>query len=356
MTSHGAVTFWRVLPSRPMSACRFARRLAKGSTLALLVLCCLSSARAVHRSAGTMLELRDGNGQRFERLEASGIAYYRGRLVVVDDIVNSLFVFNREGTLAQVVELEGFPSFGAKFEDLALDHTTESFFAVGSHSGTDREFFEATSVLVRFGLSEGSQGLEIDDRGIDRLPLNRSFEKLGLWEPGGMKIEGLALDPARNDLYVGLREPTDRARVYRVSLPEMEEGARTGIPPVPELEVSFDAGSAEGTPFCVSALLWIPERRGLLIATSAEDDTTHRFAGNRLWFYSRDGSVRLVQDTFDDGLKAEGLTMGDGYIYISYDNDQDDTEIPSQMRVVPIADLLGFDVADHSSLSGTKRN
>jgi hypothetical protein len=171
-----------------------------------------------------------------------------------------------------------------------------------------------------------------------------------------MKIEGLALDAVRSDLYVGLREPTDRARIYRVSLPEMEEGARTGMPPVPELEVAFDAGSVEGTPFCISALVWIPARRGLLIATSTEDDTTHRFAGNRLWFYSRDGDVRLVRDTFDDGLKAEGLTVGDGYIYISYDNDQDDTEIPSQMRVVPIADLLGSDVADHSGLSVTGLN
>jgi hypothetical protein len=171
-----------------------------------------------------------------------------------------------------------------------------------------------------------------------------------------MKIEGLALDPAKKDLYVGLREPTDRARVYRISLPEMEEGARTGLPPVPELEVSFHAGAVEGTPFCVSALLWIPEWRGLLIATSTEDDTTHRFDGNRLWFYSRHGGVRLVQDTFDQGLKAEGLAMGDGYIYISYDNDQDDTEIPSQMRVVPIADLLGLDVANRFSLSETMLN
>lgn len=47
--------------------------------------------------------------------------------------------------------------------------------------------------------------------------------------------------------------------------------------------------------------------------------------------------------------------MGDGHVYISYDNDQDDTDIPSQMRVVPIIDLLGAE-GDLSSLSETMRN
>jgi len=53
-------------------------------------------------------------------------------------------------------------------------------------------------------------------------------------------------------------------------------------------------------------------------------------------------------------LKAEGLAMGDGHVYISYDNYQDDTDIPSQMRVVPIIDLLGTD--GDPSMSGTRRN
>ena len=316
----------------------------------------LSNAGVNHRTLGTMVELRDRHGERFERLEASGIAYYRGKLVIIDDTVSSLFVFHREGMLAQIVDLKGFPPFGAKFEDLTLDDATSSFFAVGSHSGTEREFFEATSVLVRFGLSEGNHGLEIDERGIDRLPLNRSFEKLGLWQPGGMKIEGLAFDPAQNHLYVGLREPTDRARIYRLWLSEMEDGGRAGMPPVPELEVSFDAGFVAGTPFCVSALLWIPEQGGLLIATSTEDETTHLFAGNRLWFYSRGAGVQLLLDTFDDGLKAEGLAKGDGYVYISYDNDQDDTDIPSQIRIVPIADLWGSDGGEGPGESGMTPN
>lgn len=335
-----------------MSTLPSARRVGGTFAVVLVLWCDPSLAPAARRNPGVMMELRDRNGQRFERLEASGIAFYRGKLLVVDDIVNSLFVFHREGTLAQIVNLDGLPPSGAKFEDLAVNESG-GFFAVGSHSGTDREFFEATSVLVRFGLSEGSQGLRIDKRGVEELPLGKSFETLGLWRPGGMKIEGLALDPVSSDLYVGLREPNDRARIYRVSIAEVEAGVVAGMTPVPELEVAFDAGSVDGTPFCVSALLWIPDRQGLLIATSTENEETHRFAGNRLWFYSRNDGVRLVLDTFDVGLKAEGLALGEGNVFISYDNDQDDTEIPSQMRVVPLAELPGFENWDDLRLSGT---
>jgi hypothetical protein len=295
------------------------------------------SARCV---SGSLLELRDANGQRLPRLEASGIAYYQGRLVVVDDILSSLFIFDRMGKLSETVALTGFPPEGSKFEDLAIDPATHSFFAVGSHSGWDREVLEATSVLLRFRLGEGSEGLELHQDRIEAFPLYKSFEKLGLWRPMGMKIEGLAVDPKSAELYVGLREPIDRARIYGISLLGLEQAARGGTPPDLGLEVSFDAGRVEETPFSISALLWIPHRRGLLIATSTEDDTTHSFLGNRLWFYSREGQVELIQDTFDRGLKAEGLAMDEGCLYISYDNDQDDTEIPSQIRTLPLASLF----------------
>ena len=38
-------------------------------------------------------------------------------------------------------------------------------------------------------------------------------------------------------------------------------------------------------------------------------------------------------------MKAEGLAVGGGELYISYDNDQDDTGSPSRLRVLPLASL-----------------
>lgn len=285
---------------------------------------------------GSLIELVGADGQRIPRLEASGIAYYQGQLVVVDDSLNSLFFFDLLGRLSFRIDPMRFPREAVKFEDLAFDPTSRSFFAVGSHSGRERERFERTSVLLRFRLRRDGHGVGIDEEGVERLPLYRSFERLGLWRPKGMKIEGLAVGPGADHLYVGLREPTDRARVYRLSLKGLEEAAAGGEPPPLEEALNFDAGKVGGTPFCVSALVWVPDRQGLLVATSTEDESTHEFLGNRIWFTTLQGDVGLVRDTFDRGMKAEGLAVGSHHLFISYDNDQDDTDIPSHLRIVPL--------------------
>lgn len=303
--------------------------------------CFVLSAAAAHPSIpGVILELVDERARRIPRLEASGIAYYNGNLIVVDDTLNDLFVFDRTGRLSHRIESERFPRARAKFEDLTVDPSNGSFFAVGSHEGWDRQSLEDLSVLLGFRLVERDARLVVDEPSVKRLPLHRGFEQVGLWKPRRMKIEGLAYDPRQGYLYVGLRVPSDRARVYRFLIRQLERGGTDGDPPVPEEVVSFDAGREKGTPFCISALLWLPVQGGLLIATSTEDETTHEFLGNRLWFFDEAHGVRLVQDTFDHGMKAEGLTVGDGQLFISYDNDQDDTGIPSRLRSVPIEFLF----------------
>jgi hypothetical protein len=265
----------------------------------------------------------------------------RLQLVVVDDTLNTLFFFALLGRLSLRIDPLRFPRDAVKFEDLTFDPATRSFFAVGSHSGWERERFERSSVLLRFRLRRDGHGIGIEEDRIESLPLYRSFERLGLWRPKGMKIEGLAVGPGTDHLYIGLREPTDRARVYRLSLKGLEQAAGGGEPPPLEEALSFDAGKAEDTPFCVSALVWVPERQGLLVATSTEDESTHEFLGNRIWFSRLQGDVELVWDTFDRGMKAEGLAVGSDHLFISYDNDQDDTDIPSHLRTVPLEHLFG---------------
>ena len=161
---------------------------------------------------GSTLELVDGAGHRLPRFEASGIAYFRGYLVVVDDTLNSIFVFDRKGRLSYDIEPNGFPRPRAKFEGLTVDAPRGRFFVVGSHTGWDRESLENSSVLLRFQLEERAGKLVVDESSAVRLPLWRSFERRGLWRPGGMNIEGIAYDPAEDHLYIGLREPPDRAK------------------------------------------------------------------------------------------------------------------------------------------------
>jgi hypothetical protein len=311
--------------------CRLLRAFSAGLALVVPLVLLLGLSRGP--VGGSLLELADGAGGRFARFEASGIAYFRGNLVVVDDTLNSLFVFDRAGRLSYGIDSDCFPHPRAKFEGVAVDAPRGRVFIAGSHTGWDQESLEDSSLLLRVHLEERAGKLAVDESSVVRCPIWRSFERLGLWKPGGMSAEGLAYDPARDHLYLGLREPHDRARIYRVRARQLADPS--GEPPPLEELVSFDAGRAGDTPFSISALLWLPARDALLILTSTEDDTTHEFLGNRLWCFSETHGVTLVKDTFDRGRKAEGLALGDGQLFIGYDNDQDDTGLPSQLRVVP---------------------
>ena len=300
---------------------------------AVLVSGALSGAIARANDApGKLFELLGESSQRFERMEASGVSYFSGRLAVVDDTINALFVFDARGGLLARIDSARLPELKAKFEDIAFNPESETFFAVGSHSGWSEEVLERQSVLYEFRL-DGLAGM--DETSVRPLPLRSAFEPLGLWKRRGMKIEGLAIDDGGAFLYVGLREPVDRARVYRVSV----EGLRRASTPDAEMAVEFDAGAAGDTPYCISALTWDSERGGLLIATSTEDEASHHFLGNRLWFWADGNAPVLLLDRFDPGMKAEGLALGAGKLFIVYDNDQDDTGIPGHLRIVP-AEIL----------------
>lgn len=302
------------------------------------LLCCVLCSPAFGSEApGALVELGS-----FLRFEASGVSYASGRLVVVDDTLNSPFVFDAAGNFLERLDSASLPAARAKFEDLAFHPKTKTYFAVGSHEGWTPEALVQLSVLLEFRL-DGRGG--IDPASVRRLPLWEGFRALGLWKPKAMKIEGLAVDPAGRTLFVGLREPSDRARVYSVSLASLRRGE-----PVVSLLFDFDAGTIDDTPYCISALTWEPSLGGLLIATSTEQESSHLFMGNRLWFapVERPRSpgpgaaepVMLLWDRFDIGMKAEGLALGAGKLFVVFDNDQDDTSIPSRLRVAPMGAIL----------------
>jgi hypothetical protein len=290
--------------------------------------------------SGVLIELTDARGRRLPRLEASGIAAFADRFLVVDDTLNSIFVFDERGRLRQSLLPARFPRERAKLEELVVDSASGFGLAVGSHEGNTPELLAAMSQLVSFRVHSRREEIVIDPESVESLPLYRSFERVGLWKPRTMKIEGLALDGATGFLYIGLREPRHPSQIYRSSLARLQDAARGAEPAPLEEAFLFDAGAVGETRFHLSALTWLAERGGLLIATSTEDDRSHRFLGNRLWYGSAAGEVRLLRDTFDSGLKAEGMTVKGGDLYICYDNDQDDTGIPSQLRRLPLKEIF----------------
>ncbi|HSF16389.1 MAG TPA: hypothetical protein VLK65_12655 [Vicinamibacteria bacterium] len=299
---------------------------------ALVVAGLLPAGTASTDAPGELMELTGLDQKPFARLEASGVAYHAGRLVVVDDTENDIFVFDTSGRLVSRIHSAQFPEVQAKFEDIAYDEKSGSYLAVGSHSGFGPEDLDRQSLLVEFRIRRLGA---IDEKSIRTLPLREPFVHLGMWKPRAMKIEGLAVDARRQTLFVGLREPVDRARIYRSRLDYLRSGE-----PRLELALEFDAGSVESTPYCVSGLVWDSHASGLLIATSTEDDSTHEFLGNRLWYWTPGEEPVLLLDRFDVGRKAEGLALGAGRLFVIYDNDQDDTGIGSALRVIPTGALV----------------
>ena len=75
-----------------------------------LLLCCLFSAPVLADDfPGEVYELGA-----FERFEASGVSYFSGRLAVVDDTFNSLFLFDARGDWIETLDSEHLPSQRAK--------------------------------------------------------------------------------------------------------------------------------------------------------------------------------------------------------------------------------------------------
>ena len=71
---------------------------------------------------GVVHELVDSSGSSFERFEASGASYFAGRLAIVDDLLNTLFVFDTASKLLARLDASGFLEEQAKFEDIAYDN------------------------------------------------------------------------------------------------------------------------------------------------------------------------------------------------------------------------------------------
>jgi hypothetical protein len=288
-------------------------------------------------------------------LEASGVEPIGdGKFVLVaHDKHEALFVAEAATgkIVGEPISCAAFPTglqFGPKWEGMARDDRG-NFYVIGSHAGKTEEEKVQKSYLLRFRLKTDGPTPTIDAKSVTRWKCSGSLaESLGKdvsdpLERAKLKVEGLTIRRRgdRTELVVGLREPTDRVRVFSAELTESA---------APESDLTFkplfrfDAGKREGVPLVLTSMEYVPSWKGFFVVTSTED-LTNVFHGNVLWFLSDDAikagdsqPVRVAE--FEPAMKCEGLAELPGStsekvrLVLTYDNDALRTKIPSRIQTV----------------------
>jgi hypothetical protein len=251
---------------------------------------------------------------------------------------------------------------GPKFEGMARD-SKGNFYAIGSHSGKTDEERGQRAHLVKFRFQGDLKAGEVP--GIDPASVRRFDAWASLkaalgkesGEVGKLKIEGLAIrelpasagKPARTEVVVGLREPSDLVRVFAA---EIKDDQASGSSVNFEKLFAFEAGLREGVPTTLTSLLYLPDWRGFFIVTATEDKD-NAFHGNTLWFLRDDaipqaGLARPERTyDFEVAMKAEGLAElpqpGNGHsstmarLVVVFDNDAKSTHMPSRIQTLRIS-------------------
>jgi hypothetical protein len=293
-------------------------------------------------------------------IEASGVEPIGdgARLLIAHDKAPELFVVDAASGRIMGAPLTSprFPRLdgaGPKWEGMARD-SDGNYYVIGAHNGKTDEERASKSVLIRFRLKDGDSPT-IDDASIVRWDVARSLE--GVLNRAGLdatavakrKVEGLAIrerqgagGSGRRELFIGLREPNDKVRVFAadISNPPSANG---------ELELknafTFVAEPREGVTSELTSLEYVPALAGFLVVTASEDKA-NAFHGNILWFVA-DGEAGQAQKiaTFEVAMKAEGLAVlgvvKDDQrtavkLVITYDNDAHATKMPSRIQTATL--------------------
>ena len=286
-----------------------------------------------------------------------------GRLALVaHDKTDELFVVEvaTGKVVGPAVTTDAFPKspFGCKWEGMTRD-AEGNYYAVGSHSGKTAEERKAHAQMFRFrlkGTGAGDDPIAVDASTVVRWNVGGSLASVLARESSQaekLKIEGLTVvprpaangAPARLELAVGLRAPTDLVRVFVTDITKTPEA---------DAELSFDrlfafdAGEREGVGRELTSLTYLPAWNGFFVVTATED-AANAFHGNALWFLPvdevpRTGLARpqLVWE-FEVAMKAEGIAdlpdpgadpSSTARMVITYDNDAHNTHVPSRVQVV----------------------
>ena len=248
-----------------------------------------------------------------------------------------------------------------KWEGMARD-ASGTFYAIGAHVGKTPEQRAARAQLVRFRLQRSSPGSppELDAASVRRWTVARGLETalraegLDDAEVAKGKIEGLAVrstpaangSPARNEIFIGLREPVDTVRVFSTAVSDdTPADADLALTPI----FRFDAGLRENVPATLTSLHYSPACDGFLVLTATES-ADNAFHGNTLWYVPAGSAKPAAKGAkiapehiydFEVAMKAEGLCelpSDDGRVrlLVTFDNDGHTTKIPSRMQTLTL--------------------
>jgi hypothetical protein len=293
-------------------------------------------------------------------IEASGVEPIGDghRLLVAHDKDPALYILETASgrILGAPINSPHFPKkndAGPKWEGMARD-SEGNFYLIGAHNGKTAEERATKSVLIRFRLNDGDSPA-IDDASITTWHVARGLEAalksdgLSPEEVAARKVEGLTVREfkdrdgrAHRALFVGLREPKDKVRVFVADI---------STPPSPDADLelklafAFPAEPREGQASELTSLEYVPDLGGFLVVTASEDKA-NAFHGNTLWFVA-DGQTSQAKRvaTFEVAMKAEGLAIlgcqKDGprtavKLLFTYDNDAHATHIPSRMQTATL--------------------
>ena len=263
-------------------------------------------------------------------LEASGVAAFKGYLVIVNDRDNALYIADpedpsRQLTVTEVLEL---PAERAKFEDISFHEESGYFYAIGAHFSTKDQYQQT----VRFKLEKNKDGWKLTKP--ERLDISEEIMGELCKLQGRSSIEGIAVGGSdfAPTLYVGVRTPN---KFLVLEFSTIQSKFKLGN----THEIVPRESTPSGTPYHLSGLA-VASETGLLILATTEDES-NGFHGNRLYTVdTRDWSVKSVTPEFALAQKAEGVTIWGSNeigqrVAIVFDNDQEDTKQPSRMLIGP---------------------
>lgn len=246
------------------------------------------------------------------KFEASGVTNVQGTdavLFVDNGQPGKVFLMRLDQNGKQVDAIKAI-SLGVDIEDIEGITTDGTYFYVVSSQARPRA--AAKEGLVRFKLNAQSQAAEGVESiiGLKRFLLENVAElredgrRKG--KHGGLNIEGLAWDPQRGRLLLGLRSPIDDDE-YALLVPLRLRDPR-GVLAVDNLEVA--ESKLIRLPFGGNGIRGIEydSRKGLfLVITGASEDQDRTDFG--LWEWNGEESQPALKETrrFDGKLKPEGV-------------------------------------------------
>ncbi len=278
-----------------------------------------------------------------ENFRPSGLAFIApDRVLVCDSADQRLHIFDTEGRRFKKLNIP---------RDLAPPNYTgmaklsaDNFLVIGSHHHENNymRFLNARSVMHLYNLRGEMIADESASRDYDPIVALRKTGYLGEYAEKPMRVDGVAVDPSNNKIYIALSQPLEEDNsviIYEGNLEEvLAHEKRTKLyqnnygifPRVDETTEQF---------YRVTDICHVPGR-GLLILMASEKYGGYTFGANQLWFKPDDSdeAYLLAEDiapgNYGAGLAVNPRDNGSYDVAITFDNNPARTSTPSRFMIL----------------------